>query len=145
MKKRMITLLIAFVMMFSLIVPAYATEATGDAETAALAGGLDFYSITINYTNDILVDYQKTGKSSKPVYQFQDEDGNKTMADKVVLRAGVTENNGYFGYDKSKLEKKSNFYQLDLPSAGINATATYAKFPYEYAYITHVWNCWANR
>ncbi|MBR5501354.1 MAG: hypothetical protein IKV74_07495 [Clostridia bacterium] len=138
MKKRLITLLIAFVMMFSLVVPAYATEG---AQTEDLTGGLDFYSITINYTKDILVDYTNTSKSNtKPVYQFQDAEGNKVMADKVVLRAGVTKNNDFIGFDKSKPEAQSNFYQLDLPSVGINATATSAKFPYEYAYITHIQN-----
>ena len=121
MKKRLITLLIAFVMMFSLVVPAYATEG---AQTEDLTGGLDFYSITINYTKDILVDYTNTSKSNtKPVYQFQDAEGNKVMADKVVLRAGVTKNNDFIGFDKSKPEAQSNFYQLDLPSVGINATA----------------------
>ena len=54
MKKRLITLLIAFVMMFSLLVPAYAAGAEGDAATDK-TGGLDFYSITVNYTKDILV------------------------------------------------------------------------------------------
>ena len=141
MKKRLITLFVAFVMMFSLIVPAYAAESTEAPAAESKAGGLDFYSITINYTKDILVDYTNVGKSaSKPDYRFQDESGNKVMADKVVLRAGVQKENDYIGYDKSKQADQSNFYQLTLPSAGINATATYGNFPYEYAYITHIQN-----
>ncbi len=139
MKKRLITLLVAFVMMFSLIVPAYATETTGVAVAEDLTGGLDFYSITINYTKDILVDYQRVEYSQDEYkYKFQDDDGNKVMADKVILRAGVNEANDYIGYDKSKPTSQSNFYQLDLSAAGINATATYSKFPYEYSYITHI-------
>ena len=137
MKKRLITLLIAFVMMFSLLVPAYAAGAEGDAATDK-TGGLDFYSITVNYTKDILVDYVKTTKKGSSALLFKDENGVSAMADKVVLRAGVQKENDYIGYDKSKVANQLNFYQLDLPSANINATATYAKFPYEYAYITHI-------
>lgn len=138
MKKRLITLLIAFVMMFSLIVPAYASESTEAPAAEDKTGGLDFYSITVNYTKDILVDYVKTTKKGSSSLLFKDEEGKSAMADKVVLRAGVTKENDYIGYDKSKVADQSNFYQLDLPSAGINATATYSKFPYEYAYITHI-------
>lgn len=142
MKKRLITLLIAFVMMFTLIVPAYAADTTEAPEaTASQTGGVDFYSITVNYTKDILVDYvyEKSGKEEK--FLFKSSDGKEqVMDDKVVLRAGVTQELDYIGYDKSIPGKgtASNFYQLSEPSQGIVSGAHYSNFPYNYAYITHI-------
>lgn len=149
MKKRLITLLIAFVMMFTLIVPAYAADTTAAPETdVSKYGGVDFYSITVNYSKPILVDYTKEYLDKKQQdYRllFETEDGNKVMDDKVILRAGVTEALDYIGFDKSvfKLDADSqnaisNFYQLSEPSQGIVTGAHYSNFPYDYAYITHI-------
>ncbi len=142
MKKRLITLLIAFVMMFTLIVPAYAADTTEAPEaSASQTGGVDFYSITVNYTKEILVDYTREKVGKDYLLLFESTDGkNKVMSDKVVLRAGVTQELDYIGFDKSVPSKKetSNFYQLSGPSQGIVTGAHYSNFPYDYAYITHI-------
>lgn len=140
MKKRLITLLIAFVMMFTLIVPAVAAEPSASAkpEVITSGGGMDFYSITVNYTDEILVDYVKGKYDGEKAYLFKGEDGQEVKADKVVLRAGVTKELDSIGYDRSDPADTSNFYQLEAPSEGIYANAHYSNFPYDYAYITHI-------
>ncbi len=141
MKKRLITLLIAFIMMFALVVPAYASGSNENNEaTASKTGGLDFYSITVNYTDSILVDYTREKVGKEYLLLFESSKGDKVLSDKVVLRAGVTQDLDYIGYDKSVPSKSpvSNFYQLYEPNEGIVADAHYSKFPYDYAYITHI-------
>lgn len=141
MKKRLITLLIAFIMMFALVVPAYASGSNENTEAdASKTGGMDFYSITINYTDSILVDYTREKVGKEYLLLFESSKGDKVLSDKVVLRAGVTQDLDYIGYDKSVPSKApvSNFYQLYEPNEGIAAGAHYSKFPYDYAYITHI-------
>ena len=60
MKKKFFTLLVAFVLIFTTVLPALATdgtEADGSGERTVGTGGLDFYSITIHYDKPTLVSY----------------------------------------------------------------------------------------
>lgn len=143
MKKRIVALLLAIVTATMLVLPGFAEEAPavdaapapseGEALTPVGPGGLDFYSITINYENPILVDYQKSG--SKYLFNLGDD---YTMDDKFVYRAGVTKTIDYFTYEKKTKGNSTNFYQLVSSEENIPAEGYYSSFPYNYAYITHI-------
>ncbi len=136
MKKKFFTLLVAFVLIFTTVLPALATdgtEADGSGERTVGTGGLDFYSITIHYDKPTLVSY--IAKRSK--YYFAYEGEEQQMATEFVLRAGVTKNNDYTFVGQTA-GAGSNFKQLLSLADGIYAEAHYSKFPYTYAYITHI-------
>lgn len=108
-------------------------------------GGLDFYSITIHYNQEILVNYyetkvkvkNETGKTvTQDVKYFYNIDaeteeekyiGKKDIAmksDKLVIPAG--------------LKSSGTFYQLSTTDGTIKNGLHYSKFPYAHAFITHI-------
>ncbi len=143
MKKRLCAFLVLLAMVMTLFTPAmFAENDAGDTTTVGAApeivegpGGLDFYSVTIHYEKPILVDYVYDKKAKG--YMFVDADGNTTMSDEYIWRAGTTKTNGYFANKTSK-SADTNYYQMQSVELGIPALAHYSKVPYNYAYITHI-------
>jgi len=145
MMKRFCAMLLVLALALSMFITAFAegeteetvTEApaaTSEELTPEGAGGLDFYSITVHYENPILVDYQYESK----MYVFVNTDGEKTMSDMYVYRAGTNKDTDYYGAEKSSKSASFNFYQLQSTDPVIPALGHYSKIPYKYAYITHI-------
>lgn len=140
MKKKIFATITTLLMLVSVFasVPAVLAD---DSEI----GGLDFYSITIHYDQEILINYYETtikvkndkGKTvSQDVKYFYNTDaeteegkyiGKKDIAmksDKLVIPAGI--------------KSSGNFYQLDSSDGTIKTGLHYSKFPYANAFITHI-------
>ncbi|NLA52433.1 MAG: hypothetical protein GX860_09990 [Alcaligenaceae bacterium] len=156
-KKLFILFLTLVVILSAFFYPVIATEdeentegTEGNGEEVVLGpGGLDFYSITIYYDIPTVVDYRYVSRSDSQkedlVYYFNK--GKKVYKDgfvfgepqdKYVLRAGDTRDTGYTMYKERVTTATSNFVGLESPS--YKNHALYSKFPYKYAYITHIQN-----
>lgn len=140
MKKKIFATITALLMLVSVFasVPAVLAD---DSEI----GGLDFYSITLHYNQEILINYYETsikvkndkGKTvTQDVKYFYNTDaeteegkylGKKDIAmksDKLVIPAGV--------------KSGGTFYQLSTTDGTVKNGLHYSKFPYANAFITHI-------
>lgn len=128
-----------------LLVSVFASVPAVMADDTGTTGGLDFYSITIHYNQEILVNYHETtikvknesGRTvSKDVKYFYNTEAETEeekyitdkdvamLSDKLVIPAGS--------------RTAGNFYQLKTSDGTIANGLHYSKFPYKNAFITHI-------
>lgn len=143
MKKKIFASITALFMIVSVFASVPAIVSADESSTEI--GGLDFYSITLHYNQNVLVNYYETtikvkndsGKTvSQSVKYFYNVDaeneegkyiGKKDIAmlsDKLVIPAGT--------------KTEGNFYQLVTNDGAVKNGLHYSKIPYTNAFITHI-------
>lgn len=143
MKKFFALFLIVAIAVTSLVVPAFAEEASAP-------GGLDFYSLTIHYETPVVVDFKYVTDEDQIVKkdasgnEVKDEEGNPVYLNKAYVWGdarstyviGVTEysiknedgdvvTNQHLDYQEAVLKNKKYetlFYAVNAPDLGVNSS-----------------------
>lgn len=112
MKKKFFASILASALALSSLISVAPVNAAATDEV----GGLDFYSITFHYENQVLVNCDKTNFSDESKHEY---------VDKLVINAGTTQ--------------LGNYYQVQSDD-GISSDCYYSRIPKHHSFITHITN-----
>lgn len=112
MKKKFLTSVLASALALSSLISVAPVNAAATDEV----GGLDFYSITFHYENEVLVKCDEKDFNNK---------GKQELVDKLVIKAGAFDG--------------GNFYQVQA-DGGIESDCYYSRLPKKNTFITHITN-----
>lgn len=112
MKKKFLTSILASALALSSLISVAPVNAAATDEV----GGLDFYSITFHYENEILLECDEKDFNNK---------AKQELVDKLVIKAGAFDG--------------GNFYQIQA-DGGIESDCYYSRLPKKNTFITHITN-----